>query len=358
MEKQKKILIAPLDWGWGHATRCLPIIDYLLSKKINVVVAGNENYKKFIEEKYPTLPFIFLKGYDVKYASSAKLLGIKIAFQLPKIISRIYYENRWLKKQQELEQFDAVISDNRFGLFTKKCISIFITHQVEIETPLLKKIVNKLNWFFIKKYHELWIADYQENSFAGNLSTLTKKFPAKFLGNLSQLSSVKKDKEKTIDMLCILSGPEPQRSIFEKIIISIFKKSNNKNCVLIQGLKSISVEISKNENMTIIPFANSNEIEHYFQQSKIIICRSGYSTIMDLVKQHKNAVLIPTPGQSEQEYLGKYLAEKKYFLTATQHENEIENAIKKIENYVFNPYPILNMEQYKNVIDDFIQKFS
>ncbi|MBP6456141.1 MAG: glycosyl transferase family 28, partial [Chitinophagaceae bacterium] len=219
MEKQKKILIAPLDWGWGHATRCLPIIDYLISKNVNVVVAGNENYKNFIEEKYPSLPFIFLKGYDVRYAKSANRLGIKIALQVPKIISRLVYEYFWLKKIQDTEQFDAIISDNRYGLFSKKVRTVFMTHQVEIETPFFKKLVNVINRFFIKKHNYLWIPDDKDFNFAGKLSKPKNEIiPSFYLGNLSQLTISKNEVEKTIDLLCILSGPEPQRSILEEMI--------------------------------------------------------------------------------------------------------------------------------------------
>nr|MBP6456603.1 hypothetical protein [Chitinophagaceae bacterium] len=182
--------------------------------------------------------------------------------------------------------------------------------------------------------------------------------PTFYLGNLSQLTISNNEVEKTIDLLCILSGPEPQRSILEEMICSIFQKDKSKKCVLIQGKKTSNNSVTTIENIEKIPFANSNEIENYFQKSKIIICRSGYSTIMDLIKLRKNAILIPTPGQREQEYLGAYLEERKYFLTATQQKVEIENGILRYENVEFKTFPTQNMEQYKIGIDELLKKIS
>ena len=149
----KKILVAPLDWGLGHATRCIPVIKALLKNNCSVWLAGEGQQVVLLSNEFPLVPILKLKGYRVNYSASG-MIG-KILIQVPKILTSIRYENKWLKEQVDKYEFDFIIADNRYGLYHKKVHSIFMTHQLNIKSPLGKwseKILRLLNYKFIDRF--------------------------------------------------------------------------------------------------------------------------------------------------------------------------------------------------------------
>ena len=191
----KKLLVAPLDWGLGHATRCVPVIRDLLNNHCEVWLAGEEMQEKLLREEFPSLSFLPLKGYRIKYGKSG-FTG-KILLQVPSILSSIKEENKWLKEQVVKYGFEAVISDNRYGLYHKNIFSVFITHQLYIKSSLGKwseKMLQKWNYKFINRFNECWIPDKEgENNLAGELSHPEKlpSIPTTYIGPLSRF--VRKD---------------------------------------------------------------------------------------------------------------------------------------------------------------------
>jgi uncharacterized protein (TIGR00661 family) len=252
-------------------------------------------------------------------------------------------------------KIDAVISDNRFGFYANNIPSVYITHQLFIETgnSFTNKIATKIHAFFIKKYSQCWVPDFKENGLAGKLSH-PKKIPSnvKYIGPLSRfklLPSV----QKIYDVLISLSGPEPQRTIFENIIFSELKDFRGR-VLVVRGLPDEKISLqSPGESVEIVNHLSAKDFNKCLQQSKLVVCRSGYTTIMDLVKLKKDAVLVPTPGQKEQEYLANFLSEKKYFETVAQEQFSLEN----IQNFDKEPpaiYPDFSLEIYHPVIDEFV----
>ena len=355
-EHKPRILIAPLDWGLGHATRCIPIISTLIQQNCTVFVAAETRVKILLQREFPDLQFIELKGYRVRYSRFNFWMPVKLLLQLPKIIYRIYAENRWLKKAVKENSIDAVISDNRMGLFHKKIPSIYITHQLTIKTgnSFTENIAQKIHYHFINKFSACWVPDSAgELNFAGTLShpATLPKVPVNYLGLLSRFE--KKEKESTYDLCIVLSGPEPQRTVFEKIILNDLHKTEGK-VFLIRGLPGETGILQvRNTSIEIKDHLPADELSNIIQQSKIIISRCGYSTVMDLVKLQKKAILVPTPGQTEQEYLGRYLQEQKLFYCVDQNAFSLSEAIKKIEDFKFAAWPVQE-DTYKNVVETFI----
>jgi len=311
----KKILIAPLDWGLGHATRCIPVVQELLRKGHEVMIAADGNGEHILREAFPELQFIYLKGYHLSYSKYIPA-WLKILLQLPKIFSAMRREHSELKKIIEEHDIDIVISDNRFGLWNKKVKTVYITHQVMIKCPVglkfFEPLLHALHTRTIRKFNHCWVPDYaDENNLSGDLSH-KYKLPtnAEFIGPLSRFDS---DKNQVIenDLCIILSGPEPARSAFEKKIFDLLKSYTGK-CIVILGRPGHKHPQVKS-GTKIFSHLKSDELEKAILSSRFVICRSGYSGIMDLVALKKNALLIPTPGQTEQEYLGKYLSSKKIF---------------------------------------------
>ncbi|MDB5221918.1 MAG: glycosyl transferase family 28 [Chitinophagaceae bacterium] len=353
-----KILIAPLEWGLGHATRCIPIINELINQNCEVLIAAEGAAFSLLKQEFPRLTFLSLQGYRMKYSRKKYFLPLKILAQLPKIAFTVYKEHQWLKEKVKEYKIDAVISDNRFGMYHAKIPSIYITHQLLIKTgnTFTERIAKRIHYFFINKYNQCWVPDFasggEANGLAGELShpqKLPKKI--KYIGALSRFKpdvSVKK-----YDLLVSISGPEPQRTIFEDKILSGLKSYPGK-ALFIRGLPEESEELKGENQLEIRNHLTAKQLNEAIQQSGIIISRCGYTTIMDLVKLHKKAILIPTPGQTEQEYLAKYLMERKIFYTVNQKDFVLQNSLQQADSFAFS-IPEFNMEQYKNIIDQFVQ---
>lgn len=314
-QKKERILIAPLNWGLGHATRCIPIIQQLLLQGHFIIIATENEGKALLEKEFPNLPIITLKGYDISYSKTNSQVW-KIISQIPKILYRIKKEHSSLKKIIAQHQITTVISDNRFGMWSSKVRCIYITHQLRIMMPKwLKPMEFVAEWIhrtIINRYDECWIPDFAgENNLSGELSH-RNKMPqnAKFIGILSRFENIniKPETTKKFHTVAIVSGVEPQRTLFLKKITSSLLLSNEKSLII--GGTPSKTETFTNKNITFVNHLSSEEFANILYHAKRIICRSGYSTMMDLETLKKSAEIIATPGQTEQEYLAKYLIKK------------------------------------------------
>lgn len=397
------IVLAPLDWGLGHTTRCIPIIRELLNLSCMVVVACNEEQRKILKAEFPTLVFKYLRGYEVQYSTSRWKTLFSLIIQWPKIRKAIRAEQAWLEKFVSENKVDGVISDNRYGFHSKNIPSVIITHQLNLRTGLGKKIdklASRRLQNFLRKFDQCWIPDNQApDDIAGALSD-SAMIPGKYavnngslhkpriqyLGPISRLttglSSVSRSSRSsatplntgnapgnTVDTsgttgytpgnksadtlpLIILSGPEPQRSILEKKIIrqaAHYKQS----CLLIRGLPNATKDISTTYVQTI-NYADSNTLSKYIKQAPVVICRSGYSSVMDMGKLQKKMILIPTPGQGEQEYLGSYLQSKKIALNYSQENFDLAAALKEAEDFEFSRISF-NKHSYAGIVAEFVR---
>ena len=251
---------------------------------------------QLLKEEFPGLGILPLKGYRIRYGKSRNSFFAKMLAQLPKILRCIKEEKKWLEKIITSHHIDIVFSDNRFGLHSKNAHCIFMTHQLCIKTgnSFTEKIAKKINYKYINRFDECWVPDnIGGEDLAGELSHPARmpKTPVKYIGILSRFS--KKETEKKYDLVAVLSGPEPQRSFFEEILLKQVSASSL-NAVLVRGLPG-NTEIPHSDIKLInhLPAADLNEL---MLSSEIIITRSGYSTLMDLVSIGSSAIFVPTPG--------------------------------------------------------------
>lgn len=350
-----RILIAPLNWGLGHVTRCIPIIKELESYDCELILAGGEDAFLLLKKEFPSIVILRLFGYKIRYGRSEKWLIPALILQLPKLAISVCKENRWLKKIAKTYKPDVVISDNRFGMYNRDIFSIYITHQLTIKTGnfFFDWIAGQIHSHFIKKYNQCWVPDFEENGLAGELSH-PKKLPsnAVYLGPLSRFEKISVT-EKIYDVLISISGPEPQRTIFENMILGQLKSFKGK-ALIVRGLPAEKQEIKiSSASVKVINHLSAIDLNMALLQSKIIICRSGYTSIMDLVKIKSQAILVPTPGQTEQEYLAGYLMKKKIFFSVKQKDFLLKEALLKAAAFPF----IMrndNMDNYKKIISEFV----
>lgn len=332
MLSQKRILISPINWGLGHATRCIPIIRLLIKHKATVIVATEGRPLALLKHEFPNLEFITLKGYSISYPHKGSML-LKMFFSIPSILLGIYREHQELKKIVTEKNLDVIISDNRYGLWNKKVKSIFISHQLFIKAPFGEMLIHKINQFFINKYDQCWVPDNEGvNNLSGELAH--KQAPASstlFIGPLSRFENKSPYKANAFayDVMAIVSGPEPQRTIFEKLVIEQFKASNLK-AIIVCGKPEEAPKRETINNLEIVSHLNTSEMEKAILSSKIIVARSGYSTIMDMATLEKKCVFIPTPGQTEQEYLAEKLSAEKIASSQSQKDFNLLKAIKEV----------------------------
>lgn len=322
---KKNILICPLNWGLGHATRCVPIIRGLLELGHNPIIAADKSPLAFLQKEFPDLKFIRLSGFEPAYSKGNSQI-FKLLTSIPKALNDFKKEHKVIEEIVKEYNIDAIISDNRFGCWSKDVHSVYITHQTNIQVPKFVRwaspIVNKIHHSYIKEYDELWIPDIEnEPSLAGILSHHAKlKTETKYIGFLSRFSEEIKNEIKSIDYLVILSGPEPQRTILEDIIIKQARDAKAYIVLLRAKPEQDKLDIDIPKNVIVFNHVDDKSFATLVARSKNIICRGGYSSLMDLIRLNRNAYLIPTPGQTEQEYLANYLTERKLFNTCKQKE--------------------------------------
>lgn len=356
---RKTILVVPLDWGLGHATRDIPLIHELINAGCNVVIAAEGKHASLLQQEFPHLTFLSLPGYRIQYAQKGWLFGLKIIQQIPKILQAIKYEQQWLLKVVEEHKIDAVISDNRFGLYHPKIPTVFISHQLLIKTPfggITEKWLQRINYKYIRRYSACWIPDYAgPNNLSGILAHPAKLPPnTTYLGCLSRFEN-RPGVPQRYDLLVLISGPEPQRSNLEKMVIEQVKALPI-SALIVSGKPGTPEKQQITPYIQQVNHLNAKELNEAMLAAGMVLSRSGYTTLMDLAKLNKKAILIPTPGQSEQEYLGKFLMEKGYFYNVSQHTFVLKDALVAAAQFPFKSFEHeQDMEQYKGVVRTFVE---
>lgn len=331
----KRILIAPLDWGLGHATRCIPVIRELQQQGCEVMIAGSGDSLRLLEQEFPGLKTFRLPGYSPRYPRRGSMV-LTMAMQLPHFINVIRAEHKVINDLVRQEGVDAVISDNRYGCWSEKVPSVFITHQSNILMPRrfgwLQGIVGYMSDRMINRFSSCWIPDFpDDHSLAGELiffGNSRMRLSKQHLGPLSRFT-VQHHAVKKYDVVAVFSGPEPQRSMVEAVVLPQLRNSSLRYRV-VRGLPALS---SLQSDEHVINFLDSEKLQEELAAAELIIARSGFSTVMDLQALGGKAVFIPTPGQTEQEYLAKRLMEKGIAYYMKQDAFVLSSALAQSKNF-------------------------
>lgn len=349
----KNILVTPLNWGLGHATRCIPIIKALQENNFVPIIASDGISLELLRKEFPYLQTLELPSYQIEYAKNGKNFKWKLLKNCPNMIEAILNEKKIIKKWIKKYSIDGIISDNRLGVFSKKVPSIFITHQLNVLTGNTTWITSKIHQHIIKKYTECWIPDFEGTlNLTGKLGHLkSSNLNLKYIGPLSRMQ--KKETQKRYNLMILLSGPEPQRSLLEEKLIEEIQHYEG-DVVFIKGIIEKEQKKEQINCVTYYNYMNTRQLEQTFNESETILCRSGYTTIMDLVKLEKNAFFIPTPGQYEQEYLAQKLKRNGWITYQTQDKFKIQN-LQAIGLYKGLP-KLNNIPDWKKLFEVFSKK--
>ena len=341
-----------MDWGLGHATRVVPVIEALKKRFVNLIIGADNRPLEFLKQRYPDLEVIRFPGYTPRYPVK-RTMALKMITEMPEMIKQADKAHMFLEKLIDEKGIDLVISDNRYELWSKKVKTVFITHQLNIQTPKYGKVakpaLRQMIFSYIKKHDELWIPDFEgEPNLSGDLSHIDN-YPVNnyhFIGPLSRFQYVTpKAVNNKPEILIMLSGPEPQRTILEvKLKDQAFRLGLP--TVILQGRTEENHHVQMG-NIDIYSHLPDDEFAGYMAAAKTIVCRPGYSSLMDLVWFGKKAVFIPTPGQTEQEFLAETLKQKGLYYYQDQKDFNLQQALVKSEDF-----PGLTMQNNINVLEE------
>ncbi|NNF73999.1 MAG: glycosyltransferase [Flavobacteriaceae bacterium] len=337
MQSNSRILVAPLNWGLGHASRCIPVIKALIENGFEPILASDGVALLFLKKEFPDLMAIELPSYGISYAKSGKYLKFKLIRESPRIFNAIRREKIQVRAIVSEFGIKGIISDNRLGVRHKSIPSVIITHQLNVLSGSTTMFSTKIHLKYIKKFDACWVPDFKdEPSLSGRLGHRDSyPIPAEFLGVISRFN-YKKQPIK-FDLLVILSGPEPQRSFLEEKLTEQLIKYPGSVCI-VQGKIEQEQTKTTTANLTIVNFMTHEELEILINSCRVILSRSGYTTILDLAKIGKKAFLIPTPGQFEQEYLADRLDKMGIIPSSSQDDFDIEQ-LKRVADYCgFEPH--------------------
>ena len=338
MPAPKKFLVCPLDWGLGHATRLVPVVEALLRRGAQVILAADHRPYEFLAGRFPGCKLVRLGGYSPRYPEHGSM-ALNMLREFPKMKRSARKANKELQTLVRELGIDAIISDNRYELFSKDAYNIFISHQLNIQTPgftrLFKPFIQHTITSYIRHFDELWIPDVEgDPNLSGSLSR-PRRFPVPrhfFIGPLSRFSLLETvNSYDDIDLLVLLSGPEPQRSILEREISSSASQTALRT-VILQGKPEDRGTVSKG-NIRYVAHADDATIAGMIRSARFVISRPGYSTLMDLAILGKQAIFIPTPGQTEQIYLARRLEQFKLFYRVDQDDIDLPQAIERSKDY-------------------------
>lgn len=355
------MLVAPLDWGLGHATRCIPLIRYIQALGHEVVIAGNESQQLFFGKIFPNIKTWTLKGYNIRYSRRGDTFLPVLLAQLPRLAGVIKQERAWLRRQMQTYPVDGIISDNRYGLYHDHIPSVIMTHQLQVMTGLGRyadQYIRRLHYRYLNRFEEVWVPDVPGapnlSGALGHPSVMPEH--TKYIGLLSQYEPESRSQPGE-HLLILLSGPEPQRSILSDILWPQALKHPGP-VVFVEGNDQTVVRQHIPSHITWHKRLTTDELRPLIHNATCVVSRSGYSTLMDLLALGKKAILIPTPGQTEQEYLGHHLSRQGIFFSTPQKGFCLRTALEPVNaaapDRLFQPEAF---QIHRQVVAEWLEQF-
>lgn len=354
-KKRMHILITPLHWGMGHATRCVPLIRTFLNQGHTVTIACAQRLKPLFQNTFPHCKVIDSPDVEFRYSTNsfgACLNKFALASKMNRLIRA---EHKWIVEVVKDFNIDLIISDNRYGCFHPNIPSILITHQINPISgwgDLIDRFFHRKIHGWINNFSECWIPDGEHFKLSGKLSGITEKIkiPIHRIGWLSRLEpTVGEDKH----ILVLLSGPEPTRTQLEEKVIGSLPASHH--VIVVRGVGSDQLNIKNIEGLTSYNNADEQLLSKLMQEARLIIARSGYSSVMDILNFQKKSVLIPTPHQTEQIYLAHYLQENKIAPSMETYSFTFDRAMQLVQEF---DYQLPRYKYHEEVVISSIAKFA
>lgn len=328
-DAEDTVLVAPLNWGLGHATRCIPVIAYLRDKCRKVIVTSDGESLQLLQREFPELTFETLPSYKIQYPTASAVLNM--AVNLPGMVAAYFAERKKISALAKKHGASAVLSDNRPGIRVAGLKNVYMTHQLQIKHGFrpVSLIASSVHRYFIRKYDHCLVPDFNDDrALAPGLSAPATE-NAIYIGPLTRI------RHRVLpcanDILVLLSGPEPQRSILENRLFAVLSGFSDSRILFVRGTTLANPLPEVPAHIKVASMLDSSETETALNSSGLFIGRCGYSTLMDINSLPLRAIFIPTPGQTEQEYLADNLpSSKPYFAVKQENLSDLAAMIRKI----------------------------
>jgi len=352
----KRVLVAPLNWGLGHAARCIPLVRSLLAAGVEPVLASDGESLALLRAEFPDLPAFALPGYGIRYSSANMVWNV--GKRLPRVVWAIGTEQQMVERLVRELNIDGVISDNRYGCFSRQCPSALITHQLHPRIPG-RASAWAGSWMLreaLSRFDAVWVPDAPgEPNLSGVLSHGAQVHPhTQYIGILSRMEVHAMEEE--YDVAIVLSGPEPQRTWLEERLLEQALALPH-HSILVQGkTQQKQQHYFAAEHVEVVSYLTSGRLNELLLASRCVVCRAGYSSIMDLAVLGKKALLIPTPGQTEQEYLAEWLGQKGYVAPQTQASLDLGAGLTALQHTTGIPSGVMNHRAYEPILHHWLGK--
>lgn len=356
--KSGKVFYTVLNMGLGHATRSLPIIREFLRRNWEVLLGSNGRALEFLKTELPGVPFVITPDYEIEYAANSWLIP-KLAIQLPRLLKKIKEEQQFTRGVIPKFLPDLIFSDNCYGVHDERIPSYFISHQVFFAMPNGLEPLGPLAGRFNRRFHEPYIKiiipdlpGHGQGLLSGDLSRSPEKSSKYVYGGILS-SMTRRESSDPLDLLVSISGPEPQRTIFEQKILKQIENIPGKKVVALGKSETLQL-IRDTKDLQVYSHIPRREMEMLFNRARLIVSRPGYSTLMELVELGKPALLVPTPGQTEQISLARYTRERNWFYSVDQAKLDLARDVKIATQYAGLYKPNVTQWSVRNIFDNIL----
>ena len=363
-----KVLVAPLDWGLGHATRCVPVIREFLNQGAEVELAVVRSNAALLRSFFPNLRQRLAPSYNIVYPKHGYNMGLWLLKNGAHLNSVIKFERRYAEEMVKRFHYDVLFSDNRFGLYSRKAKSIYMTHQRRIAFPPILSAFESLGMFWhasvMKHFDEVWVPDVPEfPGYAGSLSHIKKSpVPLRYVGTLSRFDekyacAEQESADKPYRFVAVVSGVEPARSRFENLLRSIFEHIPGRHAIIL-GKPALGVKSWVEKNVDYFSHLPDDRFASVVKNAQWVVSRGGYSTVMDMLVLGAKCIFVPTPGQYEQIILARDLSRAGYAATLSESNLSLKTFLAAVseQGNVMLPKPSDN-DLLKNAIADLSPHF-
>jgi predicted glycosyltransferase len=331
--KNKTIVYAILNWGLGHVTRSTPIIERLINDGNRVIIVSHGKALILLKEQFPNCIFRDIRDKNIEYSRLGIMFVFKILSQYPKMILGWWHEKRKLKELIKEFDPDLIMTEMRLGFWSKKIPSVLITNQLRFELPKGLKwgeiLGEWFNFLIFRHYDHIFVPDVEgEPNLLGNLAhkgRIAKHPKLRFVGSLTSIDRENDGLEEDIDLFVSISGPEPQRTKFEEIILPQLTACSSRIVVALGVPGDKTVKEIDHGRIKIYSHLERKEMSSILKRAKYVVSRSGFSTVNELFVLKKKALLVPTPGQTEQEYIARYLHQQGLFGISRQEDLDLSH---------------------------------
>jgi len=337
-KRAMKVLFAVGSWGLGHATRDLPLITRLLETGCEVAVVSTDRALSLLRRELgPHCEFFDWPDVPKPLARTARVFYTKMALSVPLVFRSILSEQRALQDLLRSRRFDRIISDNRFGVQSRRVDSYQIVHGLRAIAPRrnrqLELAVEYFSYSMLRRAKRIIVPDYEGEGLSGELSHGLSFFEPDRLEYIGILASVRRRSVPVdVDYFVTISGPEPQRTILEELVLSQVDDLPGRVVVAL-GKPEEPFRLRKCGRAQVFSYLDRRQQENMMNRSRLIVSRSGYTTLMELVELGAQALLIPTPGQTEQEYLSWLHNSRGTYLSVQQHRLQLGRDVERARRF-------------------------